>query len=83
MLNIIIGRFLNHNFSAFAHIFQTLQESSSSLYSQFEVFLSRKANTLSEIVSVLESKELISNEKGKFFTPKGENAIVTILNKLI
>ncbi len=67
MLNIIIGRFLNHSFSALADTLQTLQESNSTHFSQIKEFLSQKVGDFSEIVSILDSKELISNETGKIF----------------
>ncbi|KKM14049.1 hypothetical protein LCGC14_1710080 [marine sediment metagenome] len=83
MLNIILGKFLDKNFRGFIQIFQTIKESSQSAYSKVERFIIKKVGNISEIISIFESREYISEEKGVIFSPRGENRAVTLLNKFL
>jgi len=83
MLNIIIGKFLDQSFYAFTRMFQTLQESDPLGFSKIKEYIIQKVGNIPEIISILTSKDLISQETGKIFTPEGENSLVRVINNLI
>ena len=64
-------------------MFQTLQENGQYAYSKIEDFISHRVGSLSKIISMYESKEILSRESGVILTPEGEKLVGVLLSELI
>ena len=64
-------------------MFQTLQENGQDAYSKIEDFISHKVGSLSKIISMYESKEILSRESGVMLTPEEEKLVEVLLSELI
>ena len=79
MLNIIIGRFFNQSFKAFANVYVHAM----TIIEPLENYLNNKAENLSGIISKYNSRKVLSGKDGVLLTPDGEEMIEAILSEFL
>ena len=79
MLNIIIGKFLNQSFKAFANVYVHAM----TIIEPLEDYLNNKAEKSSGIVSKYNSRKVLSGKDGALLTSDGEKMIEAILSELL